>query len=152
MAPVLVADGARADNAAGAHVAGLADVGDQLAEVKGHLGAGLAHADLAAVPGALQRQVQTALVPGIADFIQRDRDRAEGGGRLALEKAKALGQLAGNQVAQRHVVGQHHQAYAFERLLRRGAHGHVSRDHGDFGLKVDAELLGQTRDDHPVRH
>src|SRR5688500_386709 len=43
----LVADGARTDDAARPHVARLAHVRDQLVEVEGHVGAGLAHADLA---------------------------------------------------------------------------------------------------------
>jgi hypothetical protein len=33
------------------------------------------------------------------------------------------------------------QAHTFERLRRRGAHAHVAGDHGDLGLKVDAEVL-----------
>ncbi|HOX91719.1 MAG TPA: hypothetical protein PLC54_02270, partial [Spirochaetales bacterium] len=67
-------------------------MGDELAKVEGHLGPGLAHADFAAIPGRLQRQVDAALVPGVAQFVQRHGHGTEGGGRFALEKAKTLGQ------------------------------------------------------------
>ena len=58
--PVLVADGAAADDRAGARVARLAQVRDQLAEVEGHLLAGVAQARALAVPGALEVEVQAA--------------------------------------------------------------------------------------------
>src|SRR3989344_6083564 len=56
----LVAHGVAADDGARAQVARLGHVGDQLAEVEGHLGARVAHADLAAVPGGLHGEVHVA--------------------------------------------------------------------------------------------
>ena len=109
--------------------------------MKGHLGAGVAHADLAPIPGRLQGQVQPAAVPGLAQFVQRDRDRAERRGRFALQKAEALGQFVRDQVAQAHVIGQHDQPDAVQRALGRCAHGQVGGNHGHLGFEVDAELL-----------
>ncbi len=114
-------------------------MGNQLAEVKGHLVARIAHADFAAVPGALQREVKAATLPHIAQLIQRDRNRAKRRGGLALEKPQALGQLIGNQMAQRHSVGQHDKAYAFQCLVWAGTHGHVGGDNGDLGFKINTK-------------
>src|SRR6218665_229519 len=139
-----VAHGAAADDGAGAHIARAGQMGDELAEVKGHLRAGLAHADLAAVPGRLQHQVRTAMVPGRAELVQRHGHRAESSGRLGLQETEALGQFGRHQVAQRHIVGNHHQADAFERLLGRDPHLHIAGDDREFGLEVDAHgLAGQ---------
>src|SRR3990167_6955799 len=134
----LVAHGAAADDGARAQVARLGHVGDQLAEVEGHLGARVAHADLAAVPGGLHGEVHAAMVPGVAQLVQCDGHGAEGGGGLALEETETLGQLGRDQVAQAHVVGNHHQADAVQRLVGGGAHLHVAGDDGDLGLEVDA--------------
>jgi hypothetical protein len=82
--------------------------------------------------------VHAAALPGVAQFVGRHRHRAEGGGRLALQEAEALGQLGRHQVAQRPVVDQHQQPHAVQRLLGRGAHRHVAGDHGQLGLEVDA--------------
>ncbi len=109
--------------------------------MEGHFRAGVAHADLAAVPGALQRQVDTATLPGVAQLIGRHGHGAEGAGGLALEEAEAFGKFVRNQVAQRHVVHQHQQAHAVERLLGCATHGHVAGDDGDLGLEVDAEVF-----------
>src|SRR3989344_3035142 len=134
----LVAHGAAADDGARAQVARLGHVGDQLAEVEGHLGARVAHADLAAVPGGLHGEVHAAMVPGVAQLVQCDGHGAEGGGGLALEEPETLGQLGRDQVAQAPVVGNHHQAGAVQRLVGGGAHLHVAGDDGDLGLAVDA--------------
>ncbi len=45
----------------------------------------------------------------LAELVGRDRDRREGGRGLGLVEAEALGELAGNQVAQRPVVDQREQ-------------------------------------------
>ena len=116
---------------------------DQLAEVEGHVLAGVAHTDLAVVPGALQRQVQASALPGVAEFVERHGDRAERGGRLALQEAEALGEFGRDQVAQADVVGQHDQPDAVQRLFGRSAHTHVAGDDRDFGLEVDAESLAR---------
>ena len=118
---------------------------DQLAEVEGHLRSGVAQADLAAVPGALQPQVHAAVLPGSADLVERDGHRAECGGRLALEKAEALGEFGRNQVAQADIVGQHHEANAVERLLGTRAHLHVAGDDRDLGFEVDAHRFAGHR-------
>ena len=88
------------------------------------------------------------MLPGFAEFVERDGHGAEGGGGLALEEAEALGELGRDEIAQAHVVGQHHEADAVERLFGRGAHLHVARDDGDLGLEVDAH--GLAGHDHVV--
>ena len=61
---------------------------------------------------------------------------------LLWKKAKPLGQLVWNQVAQAHIVGQHHQTNALECLFgRTGAHGHITGDDGHLGFKVYAHSL-----------
>jgi hypothetical protein len=141
-----IGDRARAHDAAGAHVAGLADMGDQLAEVEHHVGAAVGLAHLLAVPVHGHRQVHLALAPGLAEFVGRHRHRRECRGRLALEEAEALAQFGRDQVAQRDIVGQHHQADGFAGLLGRGAHPHVAGNHGHLGLEVDAEGLAGADD------
>src|SRR3954471_2368908 len=96
--PVLVADGAAADDRAGARVARLAQVRDQLAEVEGHLLAGVAQPGALAVPGAFEIEVEAASIPGAAELVGRHGHRAERRRRLALEEAEALGELGGNEV------------------------------------------------------
>jgi PAS domain S-box-containing protein len=141
-----IAHRAGADDAARAHVARLADVRDQLAEMERHFLAGVAHADGAAVPGALQREVQAPCVPCFAEFVEGDRDGAKRRGGLALEEAEALGQLVGDEVAQRHVVGDHDEADAVQRLVGRGGHRHVAGDHRDLGFEVEAVVLARHGD------
>ena len=137
----LVAHRATANDGAGAHVACFADVGNQLTKVERHVFTGLTHADFAAVPGRLQRQVQAPALPDVTQLIERHRHRAEGGGRLGLKKAKALGKLIGNQVAQAHIIGQHDQTNTGQRLIGRGAHGDIGGDDGDFSLEINAHGL-----------
>ena len=116
-------------------------MGDQLAEMKTHLCACIAQADLAIVPGALQRQVHAALLPGAAELIERHRYWAESRGRFAVYQAGAPGCLLRRHMPQRHFIGQHHQAYAFQGLLRCTAHGQVGADHRHLGVKVDAGVF-----------
>ena len=123
-------------------------MGDQLAEVKSHLLACIAHADLAAVPGALQCQMQTAALPGIAQLVQRHGHGTEGRGGLALEEAEALGQFARYQIAQAHVIGQHDESDAVQCIPGIRAHRHVAGNDGDLGLEVYAH--GRAGDDHIV--
>jgi hypothetical protein len=138
--PVLVADGARAHDAAGAHVARPGDMRNELAEVEGHFLAGGAQAHTLAVPGRLDIQVHPAAGPGFAQLVGCHRDRTEGGGRLALEEAEALGQFGRDQVAQTPVVDQHQQAHAVQGRLGRRPHADVARDHRDLRLEVDAPV------------
>ena len=117
---------------------------NELTEVKRHLGAGVAHAHALAIPVHPHRQVQAAMVPGLTQFIDGDGHRAERGSGFALHKAKVFCQLVGYQAAQRHVVGQHHQADAFQGFVGRGLHRYVASDDGDFSFKVDAVVGGHT--------
>ena len=71
----------------------LRGMGDQLAEIEGQIGAGVGMAELLAVEGRDQRQVELAAVPGVAQLVGRHGDRREGGRGLAVEEAEALGQL-----------------------------------------------------------
>ena len=50
-------------------------------------------------------------------LIGRHQDRGQGGARLGLEEAKALGQLAGNQVAQADIIDQSNELDVLFRLL-----------------------------------
>ena len=53
----------------------------------------------------VQRAVQAVAIPHAVQFVRRDRDGREGGGRLGLEEAEALAEFVRDQVAQRDVVG-----------------------------------------------
>src|SRR6185369_4994467 len=88
--PVLVADRAAADDRAGASVARLAQVRDELAEMERHLLAGVAQARAFAVPRAFDIEVEAAARPGGAELVRRHGNRAERRRRLALEEAEAL--------------------------------------------------------------
>ena len=136
-----VADGARPDDAPGAHIACPTQMRNELAKMKCHVRARVAHTHLAAIPSALERQMQTTFFPRRTELVRCNRHRTECSGRFALKKAKTLGHFARNQVTQRHVVGQHHQSNAVQRLLGRAPHGDVGGDHGDLGLKVDAQVF-----------
>ena len=92
--------------------------------------------------------MQTPPLPGIAQLVQRHRHRAESRGWFALEKAEALGQLIGNQVAQADVVDEHDQANTVQRIFGIRAHGHIAGDDGNLGLKVDTH--GRAGHDHIV--
>ena len=119
---------------------------DELAEMKRHLRPGFAAAHAFAVPVAVQREVQAPALPGAAELVGRHRHRAEGRGGLGLQETEALGQLAGDELAQAPVVGQHHQSNRFQRLCRRRTQGHVGGDHRDLGLEVDAPgFIGKGR-------
>ena len=101
---------------------------DELAEVESHVGSGVTQAHRAAIPLALHGDAQAPGVPGAGvggargtgrgEFVQRHRHRAEGGGRLALQKAEVFGQFIRHQVAQAPVVGEHDEANAVQRALR----------------------------------
>ena len=129
-------------------------MGNQLAEVEGHVHPGVGLAKQFAVEVNHQGQVQLAVLPGIAQLVGRDGHGAEGAGRFALEKAKTLGQFCRNQVAQRYVIDQHHQPDGLGRFFGRGTQGHVAGDDGDFGLHVNAPGLfghdGRARGDEAV--
>ena len=89
-----------------------------------------------------QRQVQLAVVPGIAQLVRRDGDGREGRGRLRLEEAEALRQLRRNEVAQGDVVDEHDEADG-RRAPPRGVApiGTSPVIDRDLGLEVDAVRL-----------
>ena len=70
---ILVRDGARTDDGAGAQVARLGGVRDQVAKTEHHVDTGIRLADLRAIPRDAQGQMQLAVLPGIAQFIRRHR-------------------------------------------------------------------------------
>jgi hypothetical protein len=109
--------------------------------VKRHLGACLAHAHAFAVPVNPHGQVQTPVVPSLTQLVGRDRHGAEGSGGFALQEAEIFGEFIWDQAAQRHVIGEHDQANAFQRCIRGGLHRHVARDDRDLGLEVDAVVF-----------
>ena len=79
----------------------LRDVLDQIVEREVHLGARVAVADQLAVVGRAHAHVQRGRRATRAELVGRDRERRERGRRLALEEAEALGELVGDEVAQR---------------------------------------------------
>ena len=93
-----------------------------------------------------ERQVDLAAVPRVAELVRRHRDRRERGRGLRLVEAETLGELGGNQVAQRPVVREHQQLDVLARLVGTRAHRHVVGDHRDLALEVDAELLARHHD------
>src|SRR6218665_3244303 len=100
-----VRDGARTDDRAGAELAGLGGMRDERAEIEGHVDAGIRAAERLAVHIDHQLAVELAVLPPVAERIGGDEHRRKGAGRLGLKEAKALGELAGDQVAQGYVVG-----------------------------------------------
>jgi hypothetical protein len=92
---VLVGDSSRADNRTRRDSARPPGVGEQLAEVKDHVDAGVWPAAGPTIDMHPQRQVQLAVQPGVAKFVGGYRYRREGAGWLGLKEAKAFGQLAG---------------------------------------------------------
>src|SRR3546814_6919764 len=93
----------------------------QRREVESHVLARLGTAKGRAVQRDQQRQMQPAAVPGVAQLVRRHGHRRAARRRLRLEEAEALGELAGHQVAQAHVVHQHDEADRGGRLLAAGA-------------------------------
>ena len=79
------------------------------------------------------------MIPRITQLVQCDGHRAEGGSGFALEKAKTFAQFIRHQIAQAHVVGNHHQTDAIECIFWRDSHGHIACDDGNFSFKVDAK-------------
>ena len=136
-----VADGAGANQRAGAQAAGARGVGNQLAQAPAHVGACVGHAHLAPVPAGLQGEVHAAVLPGVAQLVRRDGDGAERGGGLAGHGAPRLGGGRRGPLAQRGVVGQHQQAHGVQALLGRGAQGHIGHDGDQLAAKVDTPGL-----------
>ncbi|MNI41295.1 hypothetical protein D3C73_955450 [compost metagenome] len=121
-------------------------MGDQRPEVEGHVDARVGAAEVLAVDLHQQGPVQLAVLPALAQRVRRDEDRRQGAGRLGLDEAETLGQFAGDQVAQAHVVDQADQADRRQGLVAAGAERHVAGDDHDLGLQVAAPGLVLQRD------
>ncbi len=153
---IAVGHGARADDRPRPQRAGLGRMGDQRAEIEGHVLPRVRTTERLAVQVDLQHAVQLAVLPPVAQRFGGDEDRREGGGGLGLEKAEALGQLARNQTTQRHIVGQPDQADRRQRLFAARPHRHVAGDDDHLALQVAAPaFIGQrdriARPQKPVR-
>ena len=116
-----------------------------VAEIEGHVDAGIGRPNGLPFRSTMQRPVQLAAVPGVAQLVGRHRHRREGRGRLRLEEAEALGQLApGSGCASDTSLTSMTRRIAASASSRRRAHRHVAGDHGDLGLQVDAPgFVGQ---------
>ena len=108
-ARLFVGDGAGADDAPGREPSCARRMGDEPAEIEGHVCAGIGPAEEPAVHMHQQRAMQLGLAPGRTQLVRGHRHRRESRGGLGLEEAEALGKLARDQVSQRYVIGQHHQ-------------------------------------------
>ncbi|MNR10893.1 hypothetical protein D3C85_1271670 [compost metagenome] len=85
-------------------------------------------------------------VPQLTQFIRRNRDRPQAGGRLAGEEAEGALEFGRDQRAQRHVVEQDKQAHVLGCLVGRHAQRHVAGHRGDFRLEVDPQVLAGKAD------
>ncbi|MNV39249.1 hypothetical protein D3C71_1308220 [compost metagenome] len=146
LAGVLVGDGARADDGTGAQRAGPGRMRDQLGEVELHVHPGLGRAEPGPVDVGHQRQVHLAVLPGLAQLIRGDEHRRQRRARLGLQEAEALGQFAGDQIAQRHVVDQADQLDVAGGLFRGHRHRDVVGDHHQLGFQIDAVFLADHLD------
>ena len=78
----------------------LGGMGDQLRKGERHVLAGIGCAEVRAVELDQQRQMQLAVLPGVAQFVGRHRHGRKGASGLGLEEAETLGQFGRDQVAQ----------------------------------------------------
>jgi hypothetical protein len=108
------------------------------AKAEAGIDAGIGPAEGLAVKIHMQRQVDDAVFPGVTQFVRRDGNRREGARRLGLEEAETLGEFAGDQPAQRHVIAQHDELDVGRRLRLGDAHRHVIGDDGDLPFHVTA--------------
>ena len=119
---------------------------DERAEVEGHILARLDPAEGLAVEVDVELAVKLAVPPPITQRIGGHEHGREGAGRLRLEEAESLGELAGDQAAQRYVVGQADEADRGERLFAARAQRHVAGDDDDLRLHVAPPALVAERD------
>ena len=82
--------------------------------------------------------------PPSSSGVTATGEKADDG--LRLEEAEALAELVRDEVAQRHVVDDHHEPDRRRGLLSRRRHGDVAKDHRDLALEVDAPGFGRHRD------
>ena len=96
---------------------GLGQMRDQHPEIEGAFLARLGATERLAVQIDAQRQVELAVLPRLAQRCGGDEHRREMAGRLGLDEAETLGQFAGDEIAQGHVVDQPDQTDVIERRL-----------------------------------
>ena len=121
-------------------------MGDKLAEIEGHVDAGVGATERLAVKVDTQGAVQFDSVPATTQLIGRHENRGERTGRLGLKKAKPFGEFPRDQVAQRHIVGQPHQPDRLARFRERSAQRHIASHDHDFGFHVAAPIFIGQRD------
>ena len=119
---------------------------DERAEVEGHVLARLDAAEGLTVEVDVKLAVELAVPPPVAQRIGGHEHGRKGAGRLGLEEAEALRQLAGDQPTQRHVVGQADEADCGERLFTACAQRYVASHDDDLRLHVAAPALVAERD------
>ena len=113
-------------------------MGDELAEVEGHIDARIGAAERLAVEINAECAVQLAAVPPVAQRTGCHENGGEGAGRFGLQEAEALGEFIRDEVAQRHVIGEADKPDVAPCLVRGHALRHVSGDDDDFRLHVAA--------------
>jgi hypothetical protein len=79
-------------------------MGDQGAEIEGHVDPGVGAAEWLTVQVHLERAVQFPVLPALAELVGGDQHRRQRRGRFGLEKAEAFGELGRNEVAQADVI------------------------------------------------
>ena len=131
-----VRDRPRAEDGAGGERARLGDMRQEIVKRKVHLG-GVAIADQRAVVGGAQAQVNAAVAPAFAELVGSDGERRERGGRLGVEEAKALGQLGGDEISQRHVVAQTEELDVPLGPGGAGPDGNIVENGADLGFEVE---------------
>jgi hypothetical protein len=124
----------------------LAQVRDERAEIEGHVDAGIGAAEGLAVEIDLERAVELAALPPLAEFRGGNEDGREGRGGLGLEEAEALGEFARDKVAQGDVVDETDEQDVLQSCVSGNAAGHVAGHHHHFGLEVAAPAFVGERD------
>src|SRR5690625_3040208 len=84
--------------------------------------------------------MKLAVAPVVAQLVGGNHHRRQRRARLGLQKAEALGQFAGNQSAQRHVVEKGDELDVVGTLFGIGPHGDIIGNDSDFSFKVNAPI------------
>ena len=111
-------------------------MGDQPIEAELQIFTGERCAHHFAVHAAVERQVQAMVPPCVAQLSRGHRHRRIRIGRLAVHEAEALGELVGDEIAQRHIVDQHQQLDMSAGGRCRHAHGYIVGDDRYLGLEI----------------
>src|SRR3546814_11723062 len=80
-------------------------MGDELAEVEGHVDAGIGAAERLAVEVDAKRAMQLPVAPALAERFRGHENGRHRARRLRLKKAESLGQFAGAQRSEERRVG-----------------------------------------------